>query len=157
MKKILKSLAAVSLILIFMLPADAQAQLRQQVTKNFGIGAMFGEPTGVTVKVWSGNNVAFDVGGAWSLASSDQDLHLHASMLFHSWFNDRPNVAFYYGIGGRILFADDSKIGVRIPFGLTYVMGRLPLDLFVEVAPILDLVPDTGFAGNGAVGARIYF
>src|SRR5690625_5780019 len=134
MKKILKSLAAVSLILIFMLPADAQAQLRQQVTKNFGIGAMFGEPTGVTVKVWSGNNVAFDVGGAWSLASSDQELHLHASMLVHSWFNDRPNVAFYYGIGGRMLFADDSKNGVIISFGLTYVMGRLPLDLFVEVA-----------------------
>src|SRR5690625_5146628 len=65
-KKKLKSLDAVSLILIFMLPADAQAQLRQQVTKNFGIGAKLGEPTGVTVKVWSGINVAFDVGGAWS-------------------------------------------------------------------------------------------
>src|SRR5690625_7283540 len=114
MKKILKSLAAVSLILIFMLPADAQAQLRQQVTKQFGIGAMFGEPTGVNVKVWSGNNVAFDVGGAWTLASSDQDLHLHASMLFHSWFNARANVAFYYRIGGRFRFADYFKHGVRL-------------------------------------------
>lgn len=157
MKKILKPVIFAGLLLAFLLPVSAQAQLTQQVNKNFGIGAMFGEPTGVTVKVWTGNNVAFDVGGAWSLANSDADLHLHASMLFHNWFNNRPNVAFYYGIGGRVLLADDSSLGVRIPFGLTYVMARLPLDLFVEVAPILDLVPDTGFAGNGAVGARIYF
>lgn len=138
-------------------PSSAYAQLTKEVNKNIGIGVMLGEPTGVTVKIWKGDKTAFDIGGAWSIAKENEALHLHASLLRHSWFQDRPNIAFYYGIGGRILFIDDAAIGVRVPFGLTYVANKLPLDFFVEVAPIFDLVPDSGFAGNGAIGMRIYF
>jgi len=32
-----------------------------------------------------------------------------------------------------------------------------PLDIFVEVVPVLDLVPDTDLDFNGAVGIRYIF
>jgi hypothetical protein len=124
---------------------------------NLGIGALLGEPTGVTVKVWTGNRSALDVGAAWSLGGENEALHLHADYLMHSWFDETEELALYYGIGGRINFEDDPAIGVRIPIGLTYVFNEIPFDLFVEAAPIVDFAPETEFAGNGAVGLRFYF
>lgn len=126
---------------------------------NLGIGIMAGEPTGVSVKTWNSGRSAFGIGAAWSLAGRNEALHLHADYLLHSWFTEmeEERLAFYYGIGGRIIFADDPNIGVRIPIGLNYVFAGIPFDIFVEAVPILDLTPETEFAGNGAVGIRYYF
>lgn len=123
---------------------------------NLGIGAMFGEPTGISVKSWNNERTAFDVGAAWSL-TEDEALHMHTNFLIHSWFEDTEDLAFYYGIGGRVIFADDSQVGVRVPLGLNYVFPEGTFDIFVEAVPIMDLTPETEFAGNGAVGIRYYF
>ncbi len=126
---------------------------------NLGIGIMVGEPTGVSVKTWNSGRSAFGIGAAWSLSGRNEALHLHADYLLHSWFTEmnEERLAFYYGIGGRIIFAGDPTAGVRIPFGLNYVFAGIPFDIFVEAVPILDLTPEIEFAGNGAVGIRYYF
>jgi hypothetical protein len=41
--------------------------------------------------------------------------------------------------------------------GLDYVFGEQPFDVFVEFAPILDLVPETELDWSGAIGIRYYF
>lgn len=126
---------------------------------NFGIGLMIGEPTGLSIKSWNGENTGFNIGAAWSLSGRNEAIHLHADFLFHSWFSDinRGKLAFYYGFGGRVIFADDPTIGVRIPLGLNYVFENIPFDIFVEAVPIFEFTPDTEFAGNGAFGIRYYF
>lgn len=126
---------------------------------NLGVGIMVGEPTGVSVKAWNNYRSAFGIGAAWSLSGRNEAIHLHIDYLQHSWFEDldEGSLGFYFGIGGRAIFADDPLIGLRIPLGLTYVFGSIPFDIFVEAVPILDLTPDTEFAGNGAVGLRYYF
>ena len=65
----------------------------------------------------------------------------------------------YFGVGGRLRLRDnrDDDIGVRIPVGLAYMFADAPFDIFVEVVPILDLVPDTDFDLNAALGGRFYF
>lgn len=123
---------------------------------DFGIGVMLGEPTGISVKSWLTDNTAFDVGAAWSIAGQGEALHMHADYLRHSWFPQNPQLAFYYGIGGRVLFADDAKAGVRAPLGLSYLFEELPFDLFMEAVPIIDVHPEVRLAGNGAVGIRYY-
>lgn len=157
--KIMKTLlTGILLLTITFVQANLlKAQGSNDIDKKLGLGAMLGEPTGVSVKFWTGNSTAIDVGAAWSLSDRVEALHMHSDLLFHSWFQDPENLAFYYGIGGRVIFADDAEAGVRVPFGLTYVFDRIPFDLFVEAVPILDLTPDTDFAGNGAVGIRYYF
>lgn len=150
----------ISLILVIVFGFNiqlVQSQTSNEIDKSLGLGAMLGEPTGVSVKVWIGNQSAFDIGAAWSLSGRNEALHLHADLLWHSWFPDTENLAIYYGIGGRVIFTEDAHAGVRIPLGLTYVFEEIPFDLFVEAVPILDLAPDTEFAGNGAVGIRYYF
>lgn len=123
---------------------------------NLGIGFMIGEPTGISVKAWNSDISAFNIGAAWSLSDRTEAVHLHADYLIHSWFEDE-DLAFYYGIGARVIFADDPTAGARIPIGLNYVFQNIPFDMFAEAVPIVDFTPEIEFAGNGAVGIRYYF
>lgn len=140
-------------------PDVIKAQANSDNGGNFGIGLMLGEPTGVSIKSWNGNRSAFDIGAAWSLSGRNEAIHLHADYLVHSWFNDVDSgrLAFYFGIGGRVIFSSDATAGVRVPLGLNYLFQNIPFDLFVEAVPIFDFAPDTEFAGNGAIGIRYYF
>jgi hypothetical protein len=63
----------------------------------------------------------------------------------------------YYGIGGRAVFSDDPLVGVRIPVGLDYQFANAPIDIFLEIVPILDLIPSTDFDLGGGLGIRFWF
>jgi hypothetical protein len=156
-KILLITVFAVGLGIVTPNHADAQARGNGG---NLGIGVMLGEPTGISIKTWNNSRSAFDIGAAWSFAGSHDAIHLHGDYLLHSWFNDvkEGDLAFYYGIGARILLSDpDARFGVRVPFGLNYIIPNSKVDIFAEVVPILNLTPDTDFDGNGALGIRYYF
>ncbi len=145
--------------LFMMMPNHADAQARGN-GGNLGLGVMLGEPTGISVKSWNNDRSAFDLGAAWSFAGSNDAIHLHGDYLLHSWFNDvkQGDLAFYYGIGARVILSDpDAYLGVRVPFGLNYIIQDSRVDIFAEVVPILNLTPNTDFDGNGALGIRYYF
>lgn len=155
-------LSAIVAVIVVMLacvdPDSVKAQgIDNDGRNNLGVGVLLGEPTGVTVKYWNSARSAVDIGAAWSLTDRDEALHLHSDYLLHSWFANDDNLAFYYGIGARIIFADESSAGLRIPVGLNLLFETIPFDIFVEAAPIIDLTPDVEFAGNGGVGIRYYF
>jgi hypothetical protein len=141
-------------LLTFILSATALAQTERP---SFGIGVMIGEPTGVSIKKYLSTRGAFDIGAAWSLADQNEALHLHTNLLFQDNITKNPNLFFYHGVGVRALFASDAKLGIRAPLGLTYLFPNIPFDLFVEIAPILDLTPEIQLAGNGGFGFRYYF
>jgi hypothetical protein len=128
---------------------------------NIGLGVIFGEPTGLSAKIWMTENTGWDIGAAWSW-SGDGHFHLHADYLFHN-FNlfdvDKGSLPVYLGIGGRVLFRDnaDDKIGVRFPIGVEYFFEDWPVAIFGEVVPILDLAPSTDGDINGGFGIRFYF
>lgn len=156
---LLKSSVFAFIILLFsgVFTESAKSQANSDGGHNFGLGLMIGEPSGVSVKSWFGERSAFDIGAAWSLSGRNEAVHLHADYLYHKWFNDADNLAFYYGIGARVIFSDEGIAGVRVPLGLNYVFENAPFDLFVEAVPIIDVSPDVEFAGNGAFGIRYYF
>jgi hypothetical protein len=129
--------------------------------QNFGLGLVVGEPTGVSGKLWLSQTTAIDGGLAWSSAG-DGDLHLQGDYLVHDFglFEvDRGALPVYYGIGGRIKFNDEGRdrVGVRVPVGLAYIFESSRVDLFMEIAPILDLAPDTDVTANGGIGVRYFF
>jgi hypothetical protein len=131
-----------------------------QESNGFGLGIILGEPTGVSFKQWMTEATALDAAAAWSF-EKEGAFHVHVDYLFH-----RPGVSdadmgrlvFYVGIGGRLKAEeDDSRVGVRVPLGMDYVFAGPPLDIFFEVAPLLDVAPSTKFRVNGGVGIRYYF
>jgi len=146
-------------IVFFVLTAVLVCGTVEAQDSGFGLGVILGEPTGISGKLWIENSKAIDGAVAWSF-NKESAMHLHADLLFHS-----PNISkvemskllFYYGIGGRIKFEDDSKVGCRVPLGLNYLPSEAPLDVFLEIVPLLDLAPSTDFDLNGAIGIRYFF
>ena len=146
----------------------------QAMAGKLGLGVMLGEPTGLNGKVWLDKIHAVDFGLAYSL-SEDEDLHLHADYLFHNNTalagSGMPGrLALYYGIGARLSMRDDNNhnngndpdhdkdhFGVRIPLGIAWTLPSAPLDFFLELAPVVDLMPDTGADLEGGLGLRFWF
>lgn len=135
-----------------------EVSAQQQIDRQLGAGFIVGEPTGISLKYWNNDNNAFDAGLSWSV--TNEFLHIHADYLMHNYglFDiEKGSLPLYYGIGGRILFADDPDIGARIPVGLNYLMEDDPIGFFIEIVPTLDLLPDVEFEVSGGIGARYYF
>ena len=124
---------------------------------GLGVGIILGEPTGLSIKKWTGDKTAFDAAAAWSLQGGGY-IHVHADALVHSFAIEtkKGELPLYIGLGARLLLADDPAIGVRVPLGFAYHFSSAPFDFFLELAPILDLLPGTGFDINGALGLRYY-
>lgn len=164
------------LLYIFLIPLlvilSANPAQGQQTGDNVGVGVMVGEPTGLSLKLWTSSTTAFDAGLAWSLEGHEA-IHIHADYLWHNFdiFSDDIDpgqLAFYYGIGGRLVFIDeepdaidedddDAVLGARVPLGLNYLFEDSPFDLFLEIAPIINLIPATDVDIDAAVGLRFYF
>jgi hypothetical protein len=132
---------------------------------GLGLGIIVGEPTGLSAKAWLSGNTAVDAAAAWSVLGNYQSIHVHADFLVHSFglFDLSPgDLPLYYGVGGRVRLAGQEenqkmKIGVRVPVGVSYLFESVPIDLFLELVPLLDLVPSTAFGWNSGVGIRYYF
>jgi hypothetical protein len=129
-------------------------------SRGFGIGVIAGEPTGVSFKQWLAGANAVDAALAWSF-NEPGAFNFHLDYLYHmvSAGDLRiPGWKFYIGIGGRLkLVEDDSRLGMRVPFGVNYLFQTSPFDFFLEIAPILDLAPATEMRLNGGFGIRYYF
>lgn len=154
-------LIPVSGLLLLQLLAFPPEVTAQQGRGGPGLGIILGEPTGLSLKTSLGRN-ALDAAAAWSFEGNGY-LHLHGDILFHSWNTrslrvEEGQLGFVYGIGGRVILRDnDPRMGIRVPLGLSYLIGNTPLEVFGELAPILDLTPNSRFSVNGGLGLRYWW
>ena len=152
------------LLIAFALLFSAQQTTAQ--SKKFGLGVMLGEPTGISAKLWTANSNALAFGLGWSTYHPRYDdngsrIHFHLDYLWHSFdaIRSEENFAFHYGIGARFKDrgGDNGSLAIRGVGGLNWMPRDTPLDIFFELAPSLEITPSTGFAIDGALGARFYF
>lgn len=156
-------------LLVFSMAALSSA--RAQPKAGLGIGIVIGEPTGLSLKKWSSNNRAIDAGIAWSFSENDS-LHFHADYLLHRFDllaapDMRGRLPLYLGLGARVKLKEngngggrnqnDALVGIRVPFGISYLFAEAPVDVFLEIVPVFDIAPDTDFDLNSAIGMRLYF
>jgi len=154
--------------------------------RPFGLGLVVGEPTGLTAKLYLSQPFALQFGAGFIDHFNGQDgFHLNVDAIWHPAMVARGStftMPFYIGVGGRLLdhsydyfvndvhYVDhDTHLGVRMPLGLLVDFSRVPLDLYFEVAFVVDLVYFDESYGpyhdayrdrfdlNGGVGLRYYF
>jgi hypothetical protein len=127
--------------------------------KELGLGVMLGNPTGLNGKYWLDQEKAVDGGLAWSFGKHT-NFSMHSDYLIHKkgalYYNDIHPLDLFFGVGGRMEFADDVELGARFPVGLAHKFEDQRADIFAEIAPILDLISTTGLELHFAIGARYY-
>jgi len=148
-------IVVITLIVLF------SAQVFAAEDDNLGFGVILGEPTGITAKFLLSDESAIDAGAGWD-TSGDDRIHVYADYLFH--INDlfdvgKGSLPLFFGAGLRFISIedDDDELGIRLPVGLEYVFPKLPIRIFGELVPVLDLTPDTEFDMDGGVGIRYFF
>jgi hypothetical protein len=130
-------------------------------SEKLGVGLIVGEPTGLTLKAWQDTTHAIDFGLGWT-AEHNENFHVHADYLFHDFSIFKPGtgrMALYYGVGGAISrkSGDNTYVGIRVPFGISYLLANSPLELFGELAPRADFSSNSHLLIDASFGIRFYF
>jgi hypothetical protein len=154
-------------------------------SRQYGVGAVVGDPTGLSGKIWVGQTNAIDLGvgfygyGYRGGCFTDRDGRLvcdhrtgygstsvHADYLWESKLvaGSKAQLDWHIGAGARALFIGDPcgsgcwDVGVRGPIGLDLTFTQPSfLEVFIEIAPAVYLVPGAFFAMEGGLGVRGYF
>lgn len=131
----------------------------QRAPGDIGLGGQIGEPSGVTLKVYNPRSVSYDVLAAWDL---DDFFFLNAHALYERHLGDTPNVHFFFGPGGFIGVndrprgeEDDAVAGISGTFGLDFLIERF--EIYGQITPRLEVVPETEGDIGGGLGLRYYF
>lgn len=151
------------LVLAF-LPERAEAEEKGV----FGAGLIIGEPTGLSVKYYLGDDTAID--GAIGGAFLGKGVQVHGDFLWHPWILEtKPSFVLpvYVGAGMRVLNRDAGggdedhiRFGLRGVGGLLFDFTEVPLDVFLEVAGVVDYRTKGerfGLDINLGAGVRYYF
>jgi hypothetical protein len=125
-----------------------------------GGGLLFGEPTGLSVKLWFvETGFAVDGAVAWSF-QEDSSLYLHVSGIFHLALIETEGGRYlvpYVGLGLNNRYGDETRLGVRVPVGLSIMpFLEFPLEFFAEMAPGVGILPSTDPDFGAGLGVRFY-
>ncbi len=166
--------AVVGSIAVALIAVTTSAVTAQPVEKGaVGVGIILGEPTGVCAKLYLQDDQAIQA--ALGLTFVSGGFQAHADYVWHPWIlEEREDFTLpaYIGPGVRLMQHsagrdgdDDFRVGARAVAGMLFDFKEIPLDVFVEVAGILEFrfgsddpdVAGVGLALNGGLGARYYF
>lgn len=141
-------------------------------SKQFGLGFILGEPTGLSFRWFFHEQQGIDALAAWSWGYDH-----HARMFFHVDYLFRfydlipipaGDTALYVGPGMRIGAYDHHRwddndpdwrflVGFRVPGGILYQVKSFPLEVLFEIAFVMDIIPEIWPGFNIGLGLRFCF
>ncbi|MFC2061501.1 hypothetical protein ACFLUV_03220 [Elusimicrobiota bacterium] len=133
--------------------------------KAVGPGICLGEPTGFSFKMWTGDEGAIDGLIGWSLRKGNR-LFIRVNFLRHRFSEFKVKsgkLPFYYGIGTNFRETEDedgdneNRIGINGLAGISYILKNHPIELYVEMGPVIDIIPQLEVTAIGGIGVRYYF
>ena len=173
----LAALALSCLALTWVRGADATQVGR---SKDFGLGFAVGDPTSIVAKYFVSTENAFDFGlGFWRLGRRCRGpddgrvcdgtgfglLTFNMDYLWQQQIiaGSGAKLDWHIGAGGRVWLWDDAAGGdfalaARMPLGLDVTFPKPDfLEVFLEIAPAVYVVPDLDLDFDIFLGVRFYF
>jgi hypothetical protein len=171
-----RSFLVPGILLTLLLFSATECRAQVPPGKRFGIGLSVGEPTAVTIKWRATRTTAFDFAIGHSAMGYPR---IHGDYLWQFFFlfpQTNYNLNLYAGVGGAIGFGDKGKyllfnstadssrwfytktvtMAARGVIGLNYFLPRPGLEFFVELNPLVGVLPKAAIDIEGALGARFY-
>ncbi len=132
---------------------------------NWGFGVILGEPIALSAKykISHESAVDFGLGYYWSHSVNIFSDYLYLFPGTSLANETKLNFVPYIGIGGLISLGSHedvlhSGLYARMPLGLSlFIPQKSAIEFFVELVPILALLPGLSLALNGGIGLRVYF
>lgn len=153
MKKNLNKLILFGFLYIFILLSCAKAE--------FSLGVVLGEPTGLSIKISQTKTLAHDI--ALNFNTADNYLYLSWDVLKYDYTKITSkelsgSFPIFYGLGLRAINVNDElHLAIRFILGLEYIFSDIPFNIFVKLAPTINLVPHTRVGIAPAIGIRYIF
>lgn len=146
---------------------------------GFGIGLQVGTPTALTLKFGAQNNtnIVLGIGAGIGYRGSFFGLHLHGDYLFTAATlvnNGDINLSAYlgpglwialfnansYGFGFGYYYGGNYALfgfGARMPLGLNLRFSAAPIEVYLELDPMLLVFPGIDFNIGASLGFRWFF
>ncbi|MDH7515585.1 MAG: hypothetical protein QHI48_06910 [Bacteroidota bacterium] len=163
---------------LILVTLSAAVDCRAQVPpgKRFGVGVSLGEPTAVTVKWRTTPTTAVDVAIGHSMMGYPRVHADYVRQFFYLFPRTGYRLNFYAGLGAGIGFGDKGKfllfasradssrwfytktvsVAARGVAGLNYYITRSGLELFLEVNPLVGVIPKAAVDFEASLGVRLY-
>lgn len=158
---------------------DVSASASTAAPPGVGVGLGLGHPSAVVFKTGLGDRLAIQ-GGIGTGTLGGDGLHLHLDVLYTLMVltsSDSMTMPLYVGGGvryydhehdrvDRFEVGQDQHLGVRVPVGIAAQLGGAPIDLFAEIALVIDVSvendcrlceDDSQISALGMIGARYWF
>ncbi len=147
-----KKISILFIILILLLPTQNNSQ-----DKKNGIGIIFLEPTGLSLKISLGDRFSLCTATGKTLGE-EETWRIQVDLLFDFKFFESESfyTSLYTGSGGRYELQGKQKFGIRFPIGINVASKNIPVLIFAEGGPILEFRPSMLYF-RGAIGLRLLF
>lgn len=146
------------LVLAVLLVAGAGGAARAE---SIGLGVFVGQPTGLDIKIGLQGRSAIDI----VLGANRFDRprvsygHLTYLALLGVAHGRTVNVPLRIGVGAAVydLDGDATAVAARVPLQLGLRFRRTPVEIYGEIAFVLQLIDDVDTDLDGGLGLRVYF
>lgn len=161
----LKSFAAFVVGGLLLVATFSTSVARADGPGPFGVGIIVGDPTGLSGNYRLSSLRSIDAALAWSFGNNP-GFEIHSDYLWRRpglFRAETVKFDLHYGVGARLLslsnsnVSDKTRFGPRLPVGLGTNFNQQALEVFAEVALVMNIIPATSADLDFGVGARVYF
>ncbi len=131
--------------------------------RGLGVGAAIGGPDGMSYKYWLGGSAALSGLVSFAISENNSRFYTHLDILNHKFYDeldwDVGRMFYYYGGGFGfewIEWTNDNIFMLRLPSGIGFNFNDMPVGLFLELAPTVDVSPEFHLHFNGNIGFRYF-
>ena len=150
------------------IPAPGLPQIAQKIPiadgpEGLGLGLAVGDPMGIAIA--HRPMQTFTMAGVLGWSLQDAKMHAHCDFLY-SLYKVQPSesivtIDLATGAGPTLNLGvsnnDDTGLGVRVVGAASINFDDKPFDLYLDIAPVIGLIPETALFFNTTLGFRGWF
>ena len=155
----------ITLIAVLSFIVVSTSSVLAQDKGSFALGGQLISPVGVSGKYALSEKSS--ITSVLGFFASDGYKEISFELNFIMYANsDKYNVGSgtlkpYWGggltLGANDFGSSDADFGLRVPFGIEYVLEDAPVEIYMDIGPAVGLSPNVDFGLDSSLGFRFYF